>query len=128
MTYVIVEPCIGEKNSSCVDVCPVSCIYESDDMYYINPDECIECGACEPECPVNAIFHDSAVPDEWKPFIQRNRELSSETVAEIKPSFTPRRDAASVSSGQTSSLLKTSAVGCSASSTALTSAARSSGR
>src|SRR5215467_11463803 len=62
MTYVIVEPCIGTKNASCVDVCPVSCIYEAEDMYYINPDECIECGACEPECPVNAIFHDSAVP------------------------------------------------------------------
>ena len=76
MTYVIVEPCIGTKNASCVDVCPVSCIYEAEDMYYINPDECIECGACEPECPVNAIFHESAVPDEWKNFIQRNRELS----------------------------------------------------
>src|SRR5262249_47767988 len=76
MTYVIVEPCIGTKNASCVDVCPVSCIYEAEDMYYINPDECIECGACEPECPVNAIFHDSAVPDEWKSYTQKNRELS----------------------------------------------------
>ena len=76
MTYVIVEPCIGEKNASCVDVCPVSCIYEAEDMYYINPDECIECGACEPECPVNAIFHESAVPEEWQSYTQRNRELS----------------------------------------------------
>ena len=76
MTYVIVEPCIGEKNSSCVDVCPVSCIYEAEEMYYINPDECIECGACEPECPVNAIFHDSAVPDEGKSYTEKNRELS----------------------------------------------------
>jgi ferredoxin len=76
MTYVIVEPCIGEKNASCVDVCPVSCIYEADDMYYINPDECIECGACEPECPVNAIFHESAVPEEWQSYTQKNRELS----------------------------------------------------
>src|ERR1041385_2722729 len=76
MTYVIVEPCIGTKNASCVDVCPVSCIYEAEDMFYINPDECIECGACEPECPVNAIFHESAVPDEWKSFTQNNRELS----------------------------------------------------
>ena len=76
MTYVIVEPCIGEKNASCVDVCPVSCIYEAEDMYYINPDECIECGACEPECPVNAIFHDSAVPEEWQSYTQKNRELS----------------------------------------------------
>ena len=70
MTYVIVEPCIGTKNASCVDVCPVSCIYEAEDMYYINPDECIECGACEPECPVTAIFHESAVPDEWKEFTE----------------------------------------------------------
>jgi ferredoxin len=61
VTYVIVEPCIGTKNASCVDVCPVSCIYEAEDMYYINPDECIECGACEPE---------------WKSFTQKNRELS----------------------------------------------------
>jgi NAD-dependent dihydropyrimidine dehydrogenase PreA subunit len=80
VTYVIVEPCIGTKNASCVDVCPVSCIYEStdaaSDMYYINPDECIECGACEPECPVNAIFHESAVPDEWKSFTELNRKLS----------------------------------------------------
>jgi ferredoxin len=76
VTYVIVEPCIGTKNASCVDVCPVSCIYEADDMYYINPDECIECGACEPECPVNAIFHESAVPAEWQSYTQRNRELS----------------------------------------------------
>src|SRR5689334_24741641 len=78
MTYVIVEPCIGTKNASCVDVCPVSCIYEAEDMYYINPDECIECGACEPECPVNAIFHESAVPDEWKSFTQRSEEHTSE--------------------------------------------------
>ena len=79
MTYVIVEPCMSEKNASCVDVCPVSCIYEAPDMYYIHPDECIECGACEPECPVNAIFHESAVPDEWKSFTQKNRELSGLT-------------------------------------------------
>ena len=60
MTYVIVEPCIGEKNASCVDVCPVSCIYEAPDMYYIHRGTAlswkialsIECGACEPECPV----------------------------------------------------------------------------
>src|SRR6266852_3732829 len=72
MTYVITQPCIDVKDKSCVDVCPVSCIYfETDDLdrkLYIHPDECIECGACEPECPVNAIFHESAVPDEWKEF------------------------------------------------------------
>jgi len=75
MTYVIVEPCIGTKNASCVDVCPVSCIYESEEMYYINPDECIECGACEPECPVTAIFPEEDVPAPQKEYIQINREV-----------------------------------------------------
>ncbi len=74
MTYVIAQPCIDFKDKSCVDVCPVSCIYlesdEADRKLYINPDECIDCGACEPECPVSAIFHDSAVPEEWAEFTQ----------------------------------------------------------
>src|SRR5947208_2085353 len=56
MTYIIAEPCINVKDRSCVDVCPVDCIYEGEDMLYIHPDECIDCGACEPECPVTAIF------------------------------------------------------------------------
>ena len=76
MTYVIAEPCVDVKNKSCVDVCPVSCIYiedeEADRLLYINPDECIECGACEPECPVNAIFHDSAMPSEWNEYTDLN--------------------------------------------------------
>jgi NAD-dependent dihydropyrimidine dehydrogenase PreA subunit len=50
MTYVIVEACIGVKDRACVDVCPVDCIYEGEDQLYIHPDECIDCGACEPEC------------------------------------------------------------------------------
>ncbi len=70
MTYVITQPCVGVKDASCVDVCPVDCIhpapgesdFESVDMLYINPDECIDCGACEPACPVTAIFEESAVP------------------------------------------------------------------
>lgn len=56
MPYVITEACINTKDKSCVDVCPVDCIYEGPDMLYIHPDECIDCGACEPECPVTAIF------------------------------------------------------------------------
>ena len=66
MTYVITEPCIGVKDASCVDVCPVDCIHATDDdaMYFIDPDECIDCGACEPECPVTAIFAEDAVPDD----------------------------------------------------------------
>ena len=66
MTYIIAEPCVDVKDASCVDVCPVDCIYEGPDMYYINPDECIDCAACEPVCPVVAIFDESATPEQWK--------------------------------------------------------------
>ena len=67
MTYVIVEPCIGVKDASCVDVCPVDCIHATDEdsMFFIDPEECIDCGACEPECPVNAIFPEESLPPEW---------------------------------------------------------------
>lgn len=75
MAYVIVQPCIGTKDASCVAVCPVDCIYEGDDHYYINPDECIDCGACEPECPVEAIFADDSVPDQWSSFVAKNRQF-----------------------------------------------------
>jgi NAD-dependent dihydropyrimidine dehydrogenase PreA subunit len=73
MPYVITEPCIGVKDKSCMTVCPVDCIYEADDMLYINPDECIDCGLCEPECPVTAIFVDTDVPSNWKSYIEKNR-------------------------------------------------------
>ena len=72
MTYIIAEPCIGVKDAACVEVCPVDCIYEGDDQFYIHPDECIDCGACEPECPVQAIFPDTDVPAEWTSFIEKN--------------------------------------------------------
>lgn len=76
MTYVIAEPCIGVKDKACVAVCPVDCIHgeESDPQLYIDPEVCIGCGACEPECPVEAIFEDSALPAEWKHFEQINAE------------------------------------------------------
>ncbi|GAB4109414.1 MAG: ferredoxin family protein [Roseiflexaceae bacterium] len=73
MAYVITEACVGTKDASCVAVCPVDCIYEGTDQYYINPDECIDCGACEPECPVEAIFPDDSVPDELQQYIAKNR-------------------------------------------------------
>ena len=62
MAYVIAEPCINVKDKACVEVCPVDCIYEGKDMLYIHPDECIDCGACEPVCPVKAIFAEDEVP------------------------------------------------------------------
>jgi NAD-dependent dihydropyrimidine dehydrogenase PreA subunit len=76
MTYVITEPCIGTKDASCVDVCPVDCIHSSadDPQYYINPETCIDCAACETVCPVNAIFFEDDTPDQWKNFIDGNAE------------------------------------------------------
>ena len=76
MTYVITQPCVGVKDASCVDVCPVDCIHarEEDEQYYIDPDECIDCGACEPACPVDAIFEEGGVPPEWREYIQINAE------------------------------------------------------
>jgi NAD-dependent dihydropyrimidine dehydrogenase PreA subunit len=72
MTYVIAEPCIDIKDRSCIDVCPVDCIHETERMLVIDPEECIDCGACEPECPVEAIFPEDALPDKWEPFVKIN--------------------------------------------------------
>lgn len=74
MTYVVAEPCIGTKDHACVDVCPVECFYEGPDMLYIHPEECIDCGACIPECPVAAIFEESDVPEQWKEYTAKNAE------------------------------------------------------
>ena len=72
MTYIIAEPCIDIKDRSCVDVCPVDCIHEAERILVIDPEECIDCGACEPECPVEAIFPEDALPDKWEPFVKIN--------------------------------------------------------
>ena len=75
MTYVITEACIGVKDASCVDVCPVDCIHPGEDQLFIDPDECIECAACEPECPVNAIFAEEDLPEKYRPYIQINADF-----------------------------------------------------
>jgi len=94
MAYVITSPCIDVQDQSCVEVCPVDCIYfdEGEDrMLYINPDECIDCGACEPACPVSAIFAEDDVPDSEKEFIELNRKGFEDKAAvrarvnELKP-------------------------------------------
>ncbi len=74
MAYVIAEPCINVKDASCVAVCPVDCIHGTDDdpMLYINPDECIDCGACVPECPVSAIYRAEEMPEQWREYIEIN--------------------------------------------------------
>jgi len=76
MPFIITEPCIGTKDGACVDVCPVECIYEAEDQFYIHPDECIDCGACVPACPVSAIFPEEDVPEEWESFIDKNYDLA----------------------------------------------------
>ncbi len=80
MTYTIAEPCIDVKDKACVEECPVDCIYEGDRMLYIQPDECVDCGACEPACPVEAIFYEDDVPDEWKEFTPVNAEFFNDDV------------------------------------------------
>jgi NAD-dependent dihydropyrimidine dehydrogenase PreA subunit len=75
MPFIIAEPCIGVKDKSCVEVCPVNCIYEGEDQYYIHPDECIDCQACEAACPVQAIFPDNGLPEKWHAFIAKNRQF-----------------------------------------------------
>ena len=82
MAYIICEPCVGTKDTACVDACPVDCIHPKKDeaefeaatMLYIHPEECIDCGACEPACPVTAIFPEDNVPEQWQNYIAMNYE------------------------------------------------------
>ncbi|MDQ6523396.1 ferredoxin family protein [Nocardioides sp. LHD-245] len=74
MTYVIAQPCVDVKDRACVDECPVDCIYEGPRMLYVQPDECVDCGACEPVCPAEAIFYEDDLPDAWSPFLAANAE------------------------------------------------------
>jgi ferredoxin len=78
MAYVVTEACIKCKFTDCVAVCPVDCFYEGENMLVINPDECIDCGACEPECPVNAIFEEDDVPAQYKDYVSLNEKLAGQ--------------------------------------------------
>ena len=78
MTYVVTETCIKCKYTDCVDVCPVDCFKEGPNMLVIDPDECIDCAVCVPECPVNAIYADDEVPDDQKQFVALNTELAKQ--------------------------------------------------
>src|SRR5665648_154502 len=75
VTYVIAEPCVDVKDKACIDECPVDCIYEGERMLYIQPDECVDCGACEPVCPVEAIFYEDDVPEQWSEYYRANVEF-----------------------------------------------------
>lgn len=78
MTFIIGKDCIDIKDGSCVEVCPVDCIYSKpgDRQLFINPEECIDCAACEPVCPENAIFPEESVPADQKEFIAKNYEYN----------------------------------------------------
>ena len=75
MAYIIAEPCIEVKDKSCVEACPVDCIYEADDQLVIHPEECIDCGACVDPCPVDAIYHEDELPDKWQEYIAKNTDF-----------------------------------------------------
>ena len=88
MTYVVTKTCIGCKDTACVTVCPTECFHEGPEMLYIDPDSCIDCGACAPECPVEAIFHEDEVPQAHQADIEANAKYS-----QIYPVITePNRD------------------------------------
>ncbi len=82
VAYVIAEPCIGVKDTACVEVCPVDCIhpkkdeaaFDGENKLYIDPDVCIDCGACVPVCPVQAIFPEDELPEKWARFAQVDRD------------------------------------------------------
>ena len=76
MAYIVGEACIKCKYTDCVAVCPVDCFYEGENTLAIHPDECMHCGACEPECPTNAIYDEDDLPEKWKPFIEINALVS----------------------------------------------------
>jgi ferredoxin len=77
MAFVVCEPCRECKYTDCVAVCPCECFYQDGTMLYIDPDPCINCEACVPECPVEAIFHEGNVPAQWTQFIQLNCERTA---------------------------------------------------
>lgn len=84
MTYVVTESCIKCKYTDCVEVCPVDCFYEGENMLMINPDECIDCGVCEPECPVEAIKPESEDNIYW---LEKSREFATKW-----PNITAKKD------------------------------------
>lgn len=87
MPFVVTESCIKCKYTDCVEVCPVDCFHEGPNMLVIDPDECIDCTLCEPECPVEAIMADEDVPEEMQEMIQLNEDLSKDwpVINEMKP-------------------------------------------
>lgn len=87
MTFVVTEACIKCKYTDCVAVCPVDCFYEGPNFLVINPDECIDCALCEPECPVNAIFAEDDLPEKYQKYLPLNAKLAQKwpNITKMKP-------------------------------------------
>lgn len=99
MAYVVADPCVKCKYTDCVAVCPVDCFYEGKNSLAINPDECIDCGACEPECPTTAIFEESELPAKWAAYKEINALVTgAKSASEINKSSLPANLAAAVDS------------------------------
>lgn len=92
MPFVVTEPCFDCKYTDCVACCPTEAFYQDEQMLYINPQECIDCGACVPECPVNAIYDEPEVPRQWKHFIVLNRERTAALVAAQQGHITEQQE------------------------------------
>lgn len=75
MTYIIALPCVDVKDRACVEECPVDCIYEGNRMLYIHPEECVDCGACEPVCPVEAIYYEDDLPEDQEEYLDINAQF-----------------------------------------------------
>jgi ferredoxin len=87
MAYIVADPCVKCKYTDCVEVCPVNCFYEGENMLVIHPDECIDCGACEPVCPTKAIFPEADLPEKWAEYTQINA-----TASKTLPNISAKKD------------------------------------
>ncbi len=85
MTYIIALPCVDVKDKACIDECPVDCIYEGERALYIHPDECVDCGACEPVCPVEAIYYEDDLPEEWDEYYRANVDFFDDISSRAGP-------------------------------------------
>ncbi len=92
MAYIVAEPCVKCKYTDCVAVCPVNCFYEGVNALVIHPEECIDCGACEPECPTTAIFEEDSLPEKWQVWVGINSALSgAQPVSELETDKWPTK-------------------------------------
>lgn len=110
MAFVVAEPCINCKYTDCVEVCPVDCFHEGKNILVIDPDECIDCGACEPECPTSAIFSEDDLPPKWADFKEINAKFASDwPVISAKQDAMPGADDVKDTEGKRDALVEESA-------------------